>query len=80
MERMLTRECEGREVEDYSGWPLPAKLELLAFDARLAGVPPALLSALWEAIDPLPGDHFDVMRTVAPLSAWRSGCLLRLHV
>jgi hypothetical protein len=28
-------------------------LKLLAFDARLAGVPPALLEALWEAIDRL---------------------------
>ena len=34
--------------EDYCGWPLRDRLELLAFDARLAGVPP-LLEALWEA-------------------------------
>jgi hypothetical protein len=27
------------------------RLELLAFDARLAGVPPGLVEALWEAID-----------------------------
>ena len=53
MQRMLTRKSERREVEDYSGWPLPAKLELLAFDARLAGAPQALLEALWEAIDTL---------------------------
>jgi len=33
--------------KDYSGWPLRDRLELLAFDARLAGVPPALLEALW---------------------------------
>jgi hypothetical protein len=30
------------------------QLDLLAFDARLADVPPALLEALWEAIDGLP--------------------------
>jgi hypothetical protein len=32
------------------------RLELLAFDARLAGCPPTLVEALWEAIDSLPGD------------------------
>jgi hypothetical protein len=36
---------------DYSGWPLRNRLELLAFDARLAGVPQELLEALWEVID-----------------------------
>jgi hypothetical protein len=30
------------------------RLELLAFDALLAGVPPALLEALWKVIDRLP--------------------------
>jgi hypothetical protein len=35
-------------------WTLRDRLELLAFDARLAGVPQALLEALWEAIDALP--------------------------
>jgi hypothetical protein len=39
---------------DYRGWPLRQRLELLAFDARLAGVPQALLASLWEAIDHLP--------------------------
>ena len=39
---------------DYRGWPLRQRLELLAFDAQLAGVPPVLLEALWEAIDLLP--------------------------
>ena len=39
--------------EDYRGWPLRDRLELLAFDARLAGVPQELLAALWEAIDRL---------------------------
>jgi hypothetical protein len=29
--------------EDYRGWALPQRLEPLAFDARLAGVTPALL-------------------------------------
>jgi hypothetical protein len=38
-------------VEDYRGWPLRQWLELLVFDARLAGVPPALL----EAIDQISG-------------------------
>jgi hypothetical protein len=52
---MLTRKIEGREVEDYCGWSLRDRLELLAFDARLAGVPPALLEALGEAIDLLDG-------------------------
>jgi len=33
------RKTERREVEDYSGWPLRQRLELLAFDARLVGVP-----------------------------------------
>jgi hypothetical protein len=54
METMLTRGTEGREVEDYSGWPLRDRLELLAFDARLGGVPATLLEALWEVIDRLP--------------------------
>ena len=39
--------------EDYRGWALPQRLELLAFDARLAGVPQALLQALWGVIDRL---------------------------
>jgi hypothetical protein len=29
----------------FAGWPLRDRLELLAFDAPLAGVPPALLDA-----------------------------------
>jgi len=37
--------------EDYHGWQLRQRLELLAFDARLAGVPQVLLKALWKAID-----------------------------
>jgi hypothetical protein len=41
----------GVRRRDYRGWPLRQRLELLAFDARLAGVPPALLAALWLAID-----------------------------
>lgn len=40
-----------QEGEDYRGWPLRQRPELLAFDARLAGVPPALLEAVWEVID-----------------------------
>jgi hypothetical protein len=39
--------------QDYRGWTLRQRLELLAFDARLAGVPQALLEALWEVIDGL---------------------------
>jgi hypothetical protein len=39
--------------EDYPGWTLRDRLELLAFDARLTGVP-VLLEALWKAIDRLP--------------------------
>jgi hypothetical protein len=48
---MLTRKTGAGEVEDYIGWPLQDRLELLAFDARLTGPPPGLLEALWEAID-----------------------------
>jgi hypothetical protein len=55
MEIMLTRKTRHVEVEEYRGWSLSDRLELLAFDARLAGVPPALLEALWDAIDQLPG-------------------------
>lgn len=51
---MLTPQADTREVQDYSGWPLRDRLELLAFDARLAGAPQVLLLALWEAIDHLP--------------------------
>jgi hypothetical protein len=48
----LDRAGPGEEPnEDYRGWPLRDRLELLAFDARLAGVPAALIAALWEAID-----------------------------
>jgi hypothetical protein len=32
--------------EDYRGWPLRQRLELLAFDAQLAGVPQALLEVI----------------------------------
>jgi hypothetical protein len=41
------------EEEDYSGWSLRDRLELLAFEARLAGLPLALVTALWEALDRL---------------------------
>jgi hypothetical protein len=57
-----------RRGEDYRGWPLRQRLELLAFDGRLAGVPWALREALWEAIDALParphrrGAAWDVKR------------------
>ena len=52
MEPILTSNTYGRE-EDYRGWSLRRRLELLAFDARLARGPWALLEALWEAIDGL---------------------------
>jgi hypothetical protein len=46
---------EGEQLgEDYRGWPIRQRLELLAFGARLGGVPQALLEALWEAIVLLP--------------------------
>jgi hypothetical protein len=50
--------------EDYRIWPLAQRLELFAFDARLAEVPPALVEAVWEIIDELgrlrgPGLEFD---------------------
>jgi hypothetical protein len=47
---------QGDELgEDYRGWPLRDRLKLLAFDGRLAGVPQALMEAIWEAIDRLSG-------------------------
>jgi hypothetical protein len=50
------------EVEGDRGWSLRDRLEVLAFDVRLAGVSQALLEALWEAIERLgkggaPGDR-----------------------
>jgi hypothetical protein len=53
MEQEGSRELEN-PGEDYSGWPLRQRLELLAFDARLPGVPQAPLEALREALDQLP--------------------------
>jgi hypothetical protein len=43
-----------KRLDDYRGWPLRQRLELLAFDAPLARVSPGLLEALSEAIDRLP--------------------------
>jgi hypothetical protein len=51
---MQPAEKDQSRGENFEGWPLRDRLELLAFDARLAGVPPALLEALWEATDALP--------------------------
>jgi hypothetical protein len=42
----LSSTLRWREEDVHRGWPLRQRLELLAFDARLAGVPPALLEAL----------------------------------
>jgi hypothetical protein len=39
---------------------------VLAFDARLAGAPPALLEALWEAIDRLPSVKSTSRSALAP--------------
>src|SRR5512132_539553 len=39
--------------EDDSRWSLRDRLELLAFEARLAVVPQALLEVLWEVMDRL---------------------------
>lgn len=44
-----------RRGRTAGSWPLRQRLELVAFDARLAGVPPALLEALWEVLDRLSG-------------------------
>lgn len=52
MPRSVAQEGD-EQGEDYRGWPLRRRLELLAFDARLAGVSQALLESLWEAIDSL---------------------------
>jgi hypothetical protein len=35
----------------FERWPLRDRLELLAFEARLARVRESLIQALWEAID-----------------------------
>jgi hypothetical protein len=40
--------------EDYRGWPLRQRLELLAFDAWLAGAPQALSR---EPVTALIGEH-----------------------
>ena len=63
--------------QDYFGWPLRDRLELLAFDARLAGVPQALLEALWEAIDHIdgPGDEADTRRRSGPAPRGVAGTL-----
>jgi hypothetical protein len=47
---MVAEPVGPREV-DYSVWPLRDRLELLAFEAELAGIPRRLIAALWEAID-----------------------------
>jgi hypothetical protein len=39
--------------EKFEGWSLWDRLELLAFDARPAGVPQALLKAPWDTINKL---------------------------
>jgi hypothetical protein len=43
--------------EQFAQWPLRNRLELLAFEAKLAGLPRPLIAALWEAIDCLAGDR-----------------------
>jgi hypothetical protein len=54
MDELRCRKADDSK-EGYHGWPLRRRLELLAFDARLAEVPHGLLAALWEAIDLLDG-------------------------
>jgi hypothetical protein len=44
---------EGVGWKTTAAGPCGIRLELLAFDARLAGAPPELLDALWEVIDSL---------------------------
>jgi hypothetical protein len=74
---------EGEQLgEDYSGWPLRQRLELLASDATLGGVPQELVGALWEAIDrlnalPRLAGRPDGNNRVAPLLA---GIENRLHI
>jgi hypothetical protein len=72
------------EGEDYSGWSLRDRLELFAFEARLAGVPQALLGALWEAIDGLAADRGfqpagspDFQRRLSPFLPQSSATALR---
>jgi hypothetical protein len=62
---------ELEDGEDYSAWLRRRRLELLAFDARLAGVPPALLEALWEACSTHTGAPQQGARGVLP---WDYGC------
>jgi hypothetical protein len=35
----------------FREWPLRNRLELVAFEAELAGIPRPILAALWEAIE-----------------------------
>jgi hypothetical protein len=39
------------DEEDYSGWSLHDRPELLPFEARLAGVPLKLVAAICEVVD-----------------------------
>lgn len=43
------------EPEPYAAWSLSDRLKMLTFEARLAHLPPALIVALWDAIDRLEG-------------------------
>lgn len=50
----MTPEQGGNDrADDSTRWPLRERLQLLAFEARLAGIPQPLLAALWELIDGL---------------------------
>ena len=42
------------EPDPYAGWPLSDRLQLLAFEAELAGFPRSLIAAIWTALDELP--------------------------
>ena len=48
---MQRADAKDQREELYRCWPLRQRLERLAFDARLVGVPQALLEVLWEAVD-----------------------------
>jgi hypothetical protein len=79
MDCTVTAWCRARQGTargDYSGWSLRDRLELLAFDARLAGAPQVLIAALWEALNLLESrtnTRSAISRTEPWLTEWLRG-------
>jgi len=42
------------EPDPYSSGPLTDRVQMLAFEAELAYLPPSLITAIWEVIDTRP--------------------------